>query len=49
MIKDLPESEKAKYLESVLKDRTVLVNTINELIRNYSERHCRQMPANPPS
>jgi hypothetical protein len=48
-VKDLPEPEKAKYLEGVLKDREILRNTISELIRNYSERHCGPMPANPPS
>jgi hypothetical protein len=48
-VKDLPEPEKAKYLEGVLKDRDTLRNTITELIRNYSEQKCRQTSVNAPS
>jgi hypothetical protein len=48
-VKDFPESEKAKYLEEVLKDRDFLRNKIKELIASYSEERCRQMPINTPS
>lgn len=48
-VRDLPESEKAKYLEGVLRDREVLRNTIKELIGSYSEQRCRQTPSNSPS
>jgi hypothetical protein len=48
-VKDFPESEKAKYLERVLKDRDILHNTINEVIRSYSEQRCRVTSANAPS
>jgi hypothetical protein len=44
-VKDFPESEKAKYLEDVLKDRDVIRARIKELIAGYSEEGCRRMPA----
>ena len=47
-VKDLPESEKTRYLESVFRDRDILRSTINELIRSYSEQHCQQPPKKPP-
>jgi len=45
-VKDLPESEKAKYLEGVFSDRDILRNTIKELIASYSEQRCPQMSMN---
>jgi hypothetical protein len=48
-VKDFPETEKAKYLEGVLRDRDILRNTIKELVVSYSEQRCRQMPTNTPS
>lgn len=42
-VKDLPESEKAKYLEGVFRDRDILRNTIKELIASYSEQRCPQL------
>jgi hypothetical protein len=48
-VKDLPESEKAKYLEGVFKDRDILRHTIKELVASYSEQRCRQLPTNTPS
>jgi hypothetical protein len=48
-VKDFPESEKAKYLEGVLRDRDILRNTIKELVASYSEQRCRQMSMNPPT
>ena len=47
-VKDLPESEKSKYLDDVLKDRAILVNTITELVRTYSEQRCPQTPMSRP-
>src|SRR5215467_3510614 len=48
-VKDLPESEKSKYLEDVFKDRDILRNKIKELIASYSEKRCGQMRTNTPS
>ena len=45
-VKDLPESEKAKYLEGVFRDRDILRNTIKELIASYSEQRCPQLSMN---
>ena len=45
-VKDLPESEKAKYLEGVFRDRDILRNTIKELIASYSEQRCPQISMN---
>jgi len=45
-VKDLPESEKAKYLEGVFSDRDILHNTIKELIASYSEQRCPQPSMN---
>jgi len=45
-VKDLPESEKAKYLEGVFSDRDILHNTIKELIARYSEQRCPQPSMN---
>jgi len=45
-VKDFPESEKAKYLEQVFKDRDILRNTIKELIASYSEQRCPQLSMN---
>jgi len=45
-VKDLPESEKAKYLEGVFSDRDILRNTIKELIASYSEQRCPQPSMN---
>jgi hypothetical protein len=45
-VKDLPESEKAKYLEGVFKDRDILRTTIKELIASYSEQRCPQVSMN---
>jgi len=45
-VKDFPESEKAKYLEQVFKDRDILRNTIKELIASYSEQRCPQPSMN---
>lgn len=45
-VKDLPESEKAKYLEGVFSDRDILRNTIKELIASYSEQRCPQLSMN---
>jgi len=42
-VKDLPESEKSKYLEGVFSDREILRNTIKELIASYSEQRCPQL------
>jgi len=42
-VKDLPELEKAKYLEGVFRDRDILRNTIKELIASYSEQRCPQL------
>jgi len=41
--KDLPESEKAKYLAEVFKDRETIRVKVNELIASYSEERCRRM------
>ncbi len=48
-VKDFPESEKARYLEEVFKDRDVIRATIKELIASYSEERCRRIPASSPS
>ena len=48
-VKDFPESEKTKYLEEVLTDRDILRKKVKELIANYSEQQCRQLPTNTPS
>lgn len=48
-VKDVPESEKVKYLEAVFKDRDVLRSAIKELIANYSEQQCLHMSMNTPS
>jgi hypothetical protein len=48
-VKDFPETDKAKYLEGVLKDREILRNTIKELVAGYSEQRCRQPSMNTPS
>jgi hypothetical protein len=48
-VKDFPESEKAKYLEEVFKDRDVIRAKIKEVIASYSEERCRRMPAASPS
>jgi len=45
-VKDLPDSEKAKYLEGVFSDRDILRNTIKELIASYSEQRCPQLSMN---
>jgi len=45
-VKDLPELEKAKYLEGVFRDRDILRNTIKELIASYSEQRCPQLSMN---
>jgi hypothetical protein len=45
-VKDLPESEKSKYLEGVFSDREILRNTIKELIASYSEQRCPQLSMN---
>ncbi len=45
-VKDLPESEKAKYLAGVFSDRDILRNTIKELIASYSEQRCPQLSMN---
>ena len=45
-VKDLPESEKAKYLEGVFRDRDILRNTLKELIASYSEQRCPQVSIN---
>ena len=45
-VKDLPESEKSKYLEDVFSDREILRNTIKELIASYSEQRCPQLSMN---
>lgn len=45
-VKDLPESEKAKYLEGVFRDRDILRNTLKELIASYSEQRCPQVSMN---
>jgi hypothetical protein len=45
-VKDLPESEKAKYLEGVFRDRDILRTTIKELIASYSEQRCPQISMN---
>jgi hypothetical protein len=45
-VKDLPESEKSRYLEGVLSDREILRNTIKELIASYSEQRCPQLSMN---
>jgi hypothetical protein len=45
-VKDLPELEKAKYLEGVFRDRDILRNTIKELIVSYSEQRCPQLSMN---
>src|SRR6476660_8884973 len=45
-VKDLPDSEKDKYLEGVFKDRDILRTTIKELIANYSEQRCPQLSMN---
>jgi hypothetical protein len=42
-VKDLPESEKAKYLAEVFKDRDTIRVKLNELIASYSEERCRRM------
>ena len=42
--KDVPEPEKVKYLDGVLRDRDILRNTIKELIGSYSEQKCRRIP-----
>jgi hypothetical protein len=42
-VKDLPESEKSRYLEGVFSDREILRNTIKELIASYSEQRCPQL------
>ena len=44
-VKDVPESEKTKYLDDVLKDRDILRNKIKELIATYSEQRCEKMSA----
>ena len=41
--KDLPESEKAKYLTDVFKDRETIRLKMQELIASYSEERCRRM------
>jgi hypothetical protein len=48
-VKDLPQTEKAAYLEGVLKDRDILRNTIKELIGSYSEQRCRHTSMKTPS
>ena len=48
-VKDVPESEKVKYLEGVMRDRDILRNSIKELIGGYSEQQCRHMSMNTPS
>jgi len=45
-VKDLPESEKSKYLEDVFSDREILRNTIKGLIASYSEQRCPQLSMN---
>lgn len=45
-VKDLPDSEKAKYLEGVFSDRDILHNTIKALIASYSEQRCPQPSMN---
>ena len=45
-VKDVPEPEKVKYLEGVLRDREVIRNSIKELIGSYSEQRCRQLSMN---
>jgi len=45
-VKDLPESEKSKYLEGVFSDREILRNTIKVLIASYSEQRCPQLSMN---
>jgi hypothetical protein len=45
-VKDLPESEKSRYLEGVFSDREILRNTIKELIASYSEQRCPQLSMN---
>ena len=45
-VKDLPELEKAKYLEGVFRDRDILRNTIKELIVSSSEQRCPQLSMN---
>jgi hypothetical protein len=48
-VKDVPESEKVKYLDGVFKDRDVLRSAIKELIGSYSEQQCRHLSMNTPS
>jgi hypothetical protein len=48
-VKDFPDSEKGKYLGEVLQDRNTLRQKIKELIANYSEQRCRQVPPLAPS
>jgi len=45
-VKDLPESEKTKYLEEVFRDRDILRHTIKDLIVNYSEQRCPKASMN---
>jgi len=42
--KDLPDSEKVKYLADVFKDRETIRSKINESIASYSDDRCRRMP-----
>jgi hypothetical protein len=47
-VKDLPEPEKSKYLDGVLKDRDLLRSAITELVRSYSVQRCPETPTTPP-